>query len=93
MDDERKKLVFILGMGTQFGFMVAATMAGLLIGGVYLDKILDTKPTFTILGVVAGLIGAGAEIRYVVLPFLEKRSNNNEKQNKEKKVNNEGNNK
>lgn len=73
MADERDKLFYILGMGTQFGFMVALTLAGLLVLGVYLDRALDTKPMFTILGVVLGLAGTGAEIRYVVLPFLEKK--------------------
>jgi F0F1-type ATP synthase assembly protein I len=67
-------------MGTQFGFMVALTLAGLLVGGVYLDKVMRAKPVFTIIGVILGFIGMGMEIRYVVLPFLEKKDKSNDKQ-------------
>jgi F0F1-type ATP synthase assembly protein I len=74
MDDSRQNLVYALGLGMQFGLMVAATLALFLLGGVYLDKVLRTKPLFMILGIIIGFIGAGMEVRYVVLPFLEKRS-------------------
>ena len=75
MDDERQKLFYIMGVGMQFGFMVAITMAALLVGGVYLDRALKTGPLFTITGVILGFVGAGLEMRHVVIPFLEKRQN------------------
>lgn len=74
MDENRHKLAYILGMGMQLGLMIALTMAGLLVLGVYLDKLLDAKPLLTILGVVMGFLGAGLEMRYVVLPVLEKKN-------------------
>jgi F0F1-type ATP synthase assembly protein I len=76
MDDSRQNLAYALSLGMQFGLMVAGTLALFLLGGVYLDKFLRTKPLFMILGIVMGFIGAGMEVRYVVLPFLEKRSKN-----------------
>ena len=84
MDDQRN-LIYALSLGMQFGLMVAITMAALLAGGVYLDKTLDTKPIFMILGIILGFAGAGLEMRYVVLPFLEKNQkvNNNKQNNKE----------
>jgi F0F1-type ATP synthase assembly protein I len=82
MDDQRDKLAYVLGMGMQLGLMVALTMAGLLVLGVYLDKLLDTKPVFMILGVVMGFAGAGLEMRYVVLPVLEKKNKTNIKEDK-----------
>jgi len=59
MADERNNLWYLLGVGTQFGLMVAVTMAGLLIGGVYLDKMFGVGPLFTILGVMLGLRARG----------------------------------
>ncbi len=73
MDDSRKNLAYALGLGTQFGLMVAITLAGFLLGGVYLDKWLGTKPLFMVVGIFLGFAGAGVEVRYVVLPFLEKK--------------------
>ncbi|HOX30215.1 MAG TPA: AtpZ/AtpI family protein [Candidatus Paceibacterota bacterium] len=89
MDEDRQKLAYILGMGMQLGLMIALTMAGLLVLGVYLDKLLATKPLLTILGVVMGFLGAGLEMRYVVLPVLEKKNKADDKTiagpNKEKR--------
>lgn len=73
MDEERQKLAYILGMGMQLGLMIALTMAGLLVLGVYLDNFLGTKPLLMIAGIILGFLGAGLEMRYVVLPVLEKK--------------------
>lgn len=81
MGEERQKLAYILGMGMQLGLMIALTMAGLLVLGVYLDKLLGTKPLFMIAGVVMGFGGAGLEMRYVVLPVLEKKNKTGAKKN------------
>jgi len=87
-NDARKNLAYALGLGTQFGLMVALTLAGFLLGGVYLDKKLGTGPLFMIAGMILGFAGAGAEIRYMVLPFLEKKSKvNNNNKNSNKKIN------
>jgi F0F1-type ATP synthase assembly protein I len=89
MDDTRKNLIYALSLGMQFGLMVAITLAGFLLGGVYLDKWLHTTPLFLIFGVIFGFAGAIAEMRYIILPFLEKKQkvkdnnkNNNKKNNK-----------
>jgi len=74
MDNTRKNLIYALGLGTQFGLMVALTLAAFLLGGVYLDKFLGTKPVFMILGIIMGFAGAGMEVCHVILPFLEKKS-------------------
>jgi len=86
MDDPRQNLAYVLGLGMQFGLMVAITLAGFLMGGVYLDKLLHTKPLFMILGIIMGFAGAGTEVRYVVLPILEKNQKvtNNKENNKDK---------
>lgn len=85
MDEERRNLIYALSLGIQLGLMVAITMAALLVGGVYLDKMLNTKPIFMILGIILGFTGAGLEMRYVVLPLLEKNQKvkNNNQNNKE----------
>lgn len=87
MDDDRQKLAYILGMGMQLGLMIALTMAGLLVLGVYLDKLLGTKPLFMIAGVAMGFLGAGLEMRYVVLPVLEKKNKTGAKKTNNNKDN------
>jgi len=77
----QKQLAYIIGLGTQFGLMIAATLALTLIAGVYLDKFLHTKPLFILLGVIIGIAASILEIFHVVLPILEKNQkvNNNQK--------------
>jgi F0F1-type ATP synthase assembly protein I len=84
MAEDRQNLAHVLGLGMQFGLMVAFTLAGLLIGGVYLDRIFGTKPLFMILGIVLGFVGSIAEIFYVVLPILEKKQKVTNKKNNNK---------
>lgn len=85
-ESKQNQLAYVLGLGTQFGLMIAATLALTLIAGVCLDKLLHTKPLFILLGVIIGIAASILEIFNVVIPILEKNQKvNNNQKNKENK--------
>jgi F0F1-type ATP synthase assembly protein I len=57
----------ILGMGW---YMAIAIVLGLL-GGGWLDGKLQTKPLFTIIGLVLGIIAAFYGVYQMILPFVK----------------------
>jgi F0F1-type ATP synthase assembly protein I len=63
------------------GFLIALPLVVFLILGVFLDRKFQSFPICLILSIMLGLIFSFVDIRYLVLPFLEKRSNNKIKKN------------
>jgi F0F1-type ATP synthase assembly protein I len=63
---------YALSLVLQLGFLIAIPLIGFLLIGVFLDKILDSVPIFTILLVIFSLVFVFFEVRYYLLPFLEK---------------------
>jgi len=61
-------------LGLELGFLVALPLVVFLVLGVFLDKKFETFPIFLISGIIIGLILTFVDIRYLILPFLEKRS-------------------
>jgi len=61
-------------LGLELGFLVALPLVVFLVLGVFLDKRFETFPIFLISGIIIGLILTFVDIRYLILPFLEKRS-------------------
>jgi len=59
------------------GFLIALPLVLFLLAGLFLDRKLGTLPVFLISSVIFSLAAVFFELRYLVLPFLEKRSHNN----------------
>ncbi len=85
MDNKKEKnnFFYAVTLGLELGFLIAAPLILFLLVGLFLDKKFDTVPVFLILFIVLGIIATIFEIFYLILPFLEKRSqkktNNNNK--------------
>ncbi len=73
----KKKFAAAMVVGTEMGLMVAVSLVGFLLAGLWLDKKFGTIPLFTIIFVVASMFSVAAELRYIIMPILEKRSQNN----------------
>lgn len=76
-DKERvwqSKLFYAISLGSALGFLTALPLILFLFFGLWLDKKFNTTPLFLILFIVLGFMMTIFEIRYFVLPFLEKRS-------------------
>jgi F0F1-type ATP synthase assembly protein I len=79
--ENRKKLAAAMVVGTEMGLMIAISLVGFLLAGLWLDKRLGTIPLFTIIFVVASMFSVAAEMRYIILPILEKRSQSKDNKN------------
>lgn len=73
------KFAVAIGLGLEMGFMIALPLVGFLLVGIWIDKKLDTMPLFTVIFVIISLVSVVAELRYIILPLLEKRSQNKDK--------------
>jgi F0F1-type ATP synthase assembly protein I len=58
----------------EMGFFIAAPLIVFLLAGLWLDKKFQTIPLFTIIFIVISLVSVVVELRYIILPLLEKRS-------------------
>jgi len=83
-NDKSSKLDFLyaLSLGMGLGLLVAIPLVVFLLAGLFLDKRFNTLPLFLIVFILLSLAVAAYEIRNLILPFLEKRSQkkNNYKQ-------------
>jgi F0F1-type ATP synthase assembly protein I len=70
---KNSNFLYAIFLAFQLGFLIALPLVGFLLGGVYLDKKFDSAPIFTVLLMILSLIFVFFEIRYYLLPFLEKR--------------------
>jgi len=66
-------------LGLELGFLMVLPLAVFLLLGVWLDKKFGTMPLFVIVCLLAGLGAVFLEVKRIILPFLEKRSKNNNK--------------
>ena len=68
-----------MALGLELGFAIAIPLVGFLLFGLWLDRKIGTTPLFMILFLLAGLITVAIEVKQLILPFLEKRSQKKEK--------------
>jgi Putative F0F1-ATPase subunit Ca2+/Mg2+ transporter len=61
-------------LATQLGFSVACPLAAFIAGGVWADGKLGTKPWLFFLGLVIGVVAAGAALYQVAVAQPSKRS-------------------
>ncbi len=61
-------------LGLELGFLMAIPLIIFLLLGLWLDRKFDTMPLFVIVCLLAGLAVVFWEVKKIILPFLEKRS-------------------
>lgn len=77
--NSQNSLVAAMAIGLELGFLMVLPLAVFLLLGVWLDKKFGTMPLFVIVCLLAGLGAVFLEVKRIILPFLEKRSKNNNK--------------
>jgi len=78
-DNSQNMLARAMVLGLELGFAIAIPLVGFLLFGLWLDRAIGTTPLFMIIFLLAGLAAVVVEVRYLIMPFLEKRSKNNNK--------------
>jgi len=74
MEKGNTNLAKAMVLGLELGFAMAMPLIGFLLLGIWLDGKFGTIPVFVIGCLLAGLITVGIEVKQLILPFLEKRS-------------------
>jgi len=72
-ENNQKDIFYAISLGLELGFIIVIPLILFLLLGVFLDKKSGTFPLFIIVFVFLGLISTVFEVRYLVLPFLEKK--------------------
>jgi len=73
---ETKNFFYAISLGLELGFLIVLPLVVFLLIGLFLDKKFHTFPIFLISFIIFSLISAAIGTRYLILPFLEKRSQN-----------------
>lgn len=84
-NDQKKSFLYALGLGTQMGLLVALPLIVFLFLGIFLDKKFDTAPLFLISLVIFSIVVTIFDVRFLILPFIEKNSQKNNQNNQNKK--------
>jgi hypothetical protein len=71
---QNNKLFAGVGIGLEMGFLIALPLVMFLLAGLWLDKKFQTIPLFTIVFIIISLASVVVELRYIIMPLLEKRS-------------------
>ena len=72
-------LAHAMALGLELGFAIAIPLVGFLLFGLWLDRKIGTTPLFMIIFLLAGLVTVVVEVKQLILPFLEKRSQKEKK--------------
>jgi F0F1-type ATP synthase assembly protein I len=67
-------LAYAISLGMVLGLCVAIPLVVFLLLGIFVDKKLSTMPLFLIIFILLSFVVAGFQIKKLILPFLEKRS-------------------
>ncbi len=73
---------YALALGAELGFFIAFPLIACVGLGLYLDKKFNTFPAILIISLFLGIILTVVDVYRIILPFLEKRSSDNEDNNK-----------
>jgi F0F1-type ATP synthase assembly protein I len=74
MEKTTPKFFSAIYLGLELGFLIAVPLIIFLLGGLWLDKKMQTTPLFLILGLLLNFGITMIEVKKLILPFLEKRS-------------------
>lgn len=73
-NQQKSKFFYAVALGVELGFLIALPLVIFLFLGVYLDKKFNTFPLFIIIAVILSFIAMISELKFLILPFIEKRS-------------------
>lgn len=74
----------VLLIGSELGILIALPMVACIVSGIYLDKAFGTFPWLLLLFILFGLILTVVDVYKLVLPFLEKKTNSFDKDQKKR---------
>jgi F0F1-type ATP synthase assembly protein I len=80
-NNQKSGLFYAISLASQLGFMIAIPLVGFLFLGLYIDKKLNTLPIFLISSIVLSIVFIPLEIRYLLMPFLDKKVVKKDKNN------------
>ena len=78
-DKNKSSLLQALSLGSMLGFSIVVPLIIFLLFGLWLDSKTGASPLFLIVCVLLSFVVVFFDIRYLILPFLEKRSEKNNK--------------
>ena len=76
MEKPTPKFFYAVSLGAELGFLIAVPLIIFLLLGLYLDRKLGTMPLFIIIALLLNSAVTVFEVKNLILPFLEKRSQN-----------------
>ena len=71
--NNKTNFLYALSLGTRLGLSIVAPLIIFLLIGLWLDNKTGTSPLFLILFVFLSFVVVFFDVRYLVLPFLEKK--------------------
>jgi len=69
-------------LGLKFGLLITVPMIGFLLLGLWVDRTLETFPIYLIVGGLVGIFSAFLIVYKGIIPYLNKKFINNNKDNK-----------
>jgi len=72
-------MAHVIAMGSQLGLMIALPLIVCVLIGIMIDRKLNTFPFGLLTSVFAGIVLTVVDVYKIVIPFLEKRSEENNK--------------
>ena len=73
--------LYAVSLGLELGFLIAVPLVIFLLLGVFLDRKFGTMPLFLMIGLLLNVVVTVTGVKNLLLPFLEKRSQNNKSTN------------
>ena len=73
MSEQKPKIFYAVFLGLELGFLIVGPLVGLLVLGLFLDKLFKTSPILLISFLIVSFVATFFEVRYLILPFLERK--------------------
>lgn len=72
-NSQKTKFLYALSLGLELGFLIVLPLIFFLFLGLFLDRQFKTAPLFLIFLIILSIIVTIFDVRYLILPFLEKK--------------------
>ena len=70
MNENKSKTLYVLSFAWQLGFLIVIPMVGFMALGLWVDGKLNTKPTFTLIGLLVGVVSTVLESAKMLRVFM-----------------------
>ncbi|MCA9391781.1 AtpZ/AtpI family protein [candidate division WWE3 bacterium] len=77
MSKERSRTLYVLSFAWQLGFLIAIPLIGFMLGGLWIDGRLNTRPLFTLLGLAIGLVTTVYECAKLLKTLIQPKGDDN----------------